>query len=67
MSETITIVEVGPRDGLQNEPTALSLATTVSRVWLSRDTEKRVPVPAEDAKTKAPRGCGQTGGSSLSH
>lgn len=32
MSETITIVEVGPRDGLQNEPTALSLATKVALI-----------------------------------
>ncbi|MEO1225711.1 MAG: hydroxymethylglutaryl-CoA lyase [Pseudomonadota bacterium] len=32
MSDRITIVEVGPRDGLQNEPTALSLATKVALI-----------------------------------
>ncbi|MEM8589679.1 MAG: hydroxymethylglutaryl-CoA lyase [Pseudomonadota bacterium] len=32
MSDRITIVEVGPRDGLQNEPTALPLATKVALV-----------------------------------
>ncbi|MEM7444525.1 MAG: hydroxymethylglutaryl-CoA lyase [Pseudomonadota bacterium] len=32
MSERIKIVEVGPRDGLQNEPTALSVATKVSLI-----------------------------------
>ena len=34
MSERITIVEVGPRDGLQNEPTALPVATKVALIDL---------------------------------
>lgn len=41
MSDRITIVEVGPRDGLQNEPTALSLATKVALV--DRLTEAGLP------------------------
>ena len=42
MNEKITVVEVGPRDGLQNEPTALSLATKV--MLIDKLTEAGLPV-----------------------
>ncbi len=41
MSDRITIVEVGPRDGLQNEPTALPLTTKVALI--DRLTEAGLP------------------------
>lgn len=41
MSDRITIVEVGPRDGLQNEPTALPVATKVALI--DRLTEAGLP------------------------